>query len=93
MNTKGVHREVESEGRCRQISGLTNRNHMRLCAGIRLQDKLKSNSYSEQHTINVTDTRRERVRSYLGRSHGHDNLMYFIVMVETRFIVRSQPRP
>ena len=28
--TKGVHREVESEGRWRQISGLTNRNHMRL---------------------------------------------------------------
>ena len=29
-NIKGVHREVESEGRCRQISGLTNRNHIRL---------------------------------------------------------------
>ena len=28
--TKGVHREVESEGRWRQNSGLTNRNHMRL---------------------------------------------------------------
>ena len=28
--TKGVHREVESEGRWRQISGLTNRNHIRL---------------------------------------------------------------
>ena len=27
---KGVHREVESEGRWRQISGLTNRNHIRL---------------------------------------------------------------
>ena len=29
-NTKGVHREVVSEGRWRQISGLTNRNHIRL---------------------------------------------------------------
>ena len=29
-NTKGVHCEVESEGGCRQISGLTNRNRMRL---------------------------------------------------------------
>ncbi|WP_415946184.1 reverse transcriptase domain-containing protein [Selenomonas montiformis] len=27
---KGVHREAESERRCRQISGLTNRNHIRL---------------------------------------------------------------
>ena len=27
---KGVHREVESEGSRRQISGLTNRNHIRL---------------------------------------------------------------
>ena len=83
---------MESEGRCRQISGLTNpkglasrrRNHMRLCAGVRLPYKLKSNSYLEQHIINVADTRRERVRSYLGRSHGHGNLMYFIDMVETR---------
>lgn len=29
-NIKGVHREVESEGRWRQISGLTDRNHIRL---------------------------------------------------------------
>uniref|UniRef100_UPI004057A865 hypothetical protein n=1 Tax=Acetatifactor sp. TaxID=1872090 RepID=UPI004057A865 len=28
--TKGVHCEVESEGSWRQISGLTNRNHIRL---------------------------------------------------------------
>ncbi len=28
--TKGVHCEVESEGRWRQISGLTNRNYIRL---------------------------------------------------------------
>ena len=28
--TKGVHREMESEGRCKQISGLTKRNHIRL---------------------------------------------------------------
>ena len=32
------------------------------------------------------------MRSYLGRSHGHDHLMYFIVMVETRFIVLRQLR-
>ena len=27
-DSKGVYREVESEGNCKQISGLTNRNHI-----------------------------------------------------------------
>ena len=44
--TKGVHREVESEGRRRQTSGLTDRNHIRLQLRIRLPNKLKSNNYS-----------------------------------------------
>lgn len=56
-----------------QISGLTNRNHMRLCIGISPLDRMKSNSYSEQCIIYVADIWRERVRSYLGRSHGHGN--------------------
>lgn len=29
LNGKGVHREVGSEGSCRQSAGLTNRNHIR----------------------------------------------------------------
>ena len=73
LNTKGVHREVEYEGRYRQISDLTNRNHMRLCAGISPQNRIKSNIYSEQCIIYVIDTWRERVRSYLGRYHEHGN--------------------
>ena len=62
-NTKGVHREVESEGRCRQISGLTNRNHIRLQLRIRLPYKLKSNNYSELTVVNVADgwERKKRV--------------------------------
>ena len=28
LNSKGVYREVESEGSCKQISGLTDRNHI-----------------------------------------------------------------
>ena len=67
--SKGVHREVESEGRWRQISGLTNRNHIRLQLRIRLQDKLKSNNYSELTVVNVADIWRERNVWYLGRSH------------------------
>ena len=66
--TKGVHREVESEGRWRQISGLTNRNHIRLQLGIRLHYKPKSNNYSELTGVNVADIWRERNVWYLGRS-------------------------
>ncbi|OYO84863.1 hypothetical protein CG709_14825 [Lachnotalea glycerini] len=62
---------MESEGRCRQISGLTNRNHIRLQLRIRLQDKSKSNNYSELTVVNVADRWRGRLRPYLGRSHGH----------------------
>ena len=68
LNTKGVHREVESEGRCRQISGLTNRNHIRLQLGIRLQNKLKSNNYSELTVVNVADIWGESDVWYQGRS-------------------------
>lgn len=66
--TKGVHREVESEGRWRQISGLTNRNHIRLKLRIRLHIKLKSNNYSELTVVNVADRWRERNVRYQGRS-------------------------
>ena len=64
--TKGVHREVESEGRWWQISGLTNRNHIRLQLRIRLQNKLMSNYYSELTIVNVADTWRESDVWYQG---------------------------
>ena len=66
--TKGVHCEVESEGRWRQISGLTNRNHIRLQLRIRLHNKPKSNNYSELTVVNVADIWRERNVWYQGRS-------------------------
>ena len=59
---------MESEGRWRQISGLTNRNHIRLQLRIRLHYKLKSNNYSELTVVNVTDRWRERNVWYQGRS-------------------------
>ena len=74
--TKGVHREVESEGRWRQISGLTNRNHIRLQLRIRLQHKLKSNNYSELTVVNVADRWRERNVWYLGRSRQQAETAY-----------------
>ena len=66
--TKGVHREVKSEGRWRQISGLTYRNHIRLQLRIRLHNKPKSNNYSESTVVNVADIWRERNVWYQGRS-------------------------
>lgn len=44
---KGVVREDESEGRRRQISGLTNRNHIRPHMRARLRIKSKPNDYTE----------------------------------------------
>ena len=38
-----------------QISGLTNRNHIRLQLRIRLPNKSKSNNYSELTVVNIND--------------------------------------
>ena len=51
-----------------QISGLTNRNHIRLQLRIRLHNKSKSNNYSELTVVNVADIWRERNVWYQGRS-------------------------
>ena len=51
-----------------QISGLTNRNKIRLHLRIRLHDKPKFNNYSELTVLNVAYGRRERNMWYLGRS-------------------------
>ena len=51
-----------------QISGLTNRNHMRLWLRIRLPNKSKSNSYSELIMVDVADIWRESDVWYQGRS-------------------------
>jgi hypothetical protein len=50
-------------------------------------------NYSETYDVYVADRWKERLRSYLGRSHGHiQNNKIFAGMVETRFIMRSQQR-
>ena len=58
---------------------------------IRLLNKSKSKSYAESFAVDVAGRWRERLRSYLGRSHRHEDL--FRSMVETRFTVRSQQKP
>ena len=72
---KGVHREVESEGSRMweqtnhgQISGLTNRNHIRLCMRVSLPHKMKPDSYTESCAVNAADGWRERNVWYPGRS-------------------------
>ena len=44
------------------------KSHMRLCMRIRLQDKPKSNNYTESCMIDEADIWRERNVWYLGRS-------------------------
>ena len=51
-----------------QISGLTDRNHIRLCMRVRLQSKPKPDNYTESRMVNVADRWRERDVWYPGRS-------------------------
>ena len=51
-----------------QISGLTDRNHIRPCVRVRLLNKLKPNNYTESCMVNVADRWRERNVWYPGRS-------------------------
>ena len=51
-----------------QISGLTDRNHIRLCMRVRLQSKPKPDNYTESCMVNVADGWRERNVWYPGRS-------------------------
>jgi hypothetical protein len=51
-----------------QISGLTNRNHIKLFMRVRLSLKSKPNSYTESCMVDVADGWRERTCEYPGRS-------------------------
>jgi hypothetical protein len=59
----------------------------------KVAQQTKAQNYPEAYGVNVADRWKERLRSYLGRSHGHnESNKTFAVMVEIRFIMRSQPR-
>lgn len=51
-----------------QISGLTDRNHIRPCVRVRLLNKSKPNNHTESRMVNVADRWRERDVWYPGRS-------------------------
>ena len=89
---KGVHREVESEGSRRQIFAPRNTNHIR---HIRRDELAKQSEIQKLHgrrSVDVAETRGEGYLSYHGRSHGHAETEYE-AWIETRFAMRSQPRP
>ena len=72
FNTKGVHREKESEGSWigniltyGKISGLTNRNHIEDHASLLI--KPKTDNYTESCMANVADGWKERNVWYPGR--------------------------
>ena len=70
-NSKGVHREVESERSWRQTSDLTYRNFIQgIWPWMRLQDKSKSHSYSEYGWCKWSGYKMERISPYPRRSHG-----------------------
>ena len=66
---KGVRRETGSEGRRRQSSGPTNRNLVRPQMRVRLQRKLKPDSYTESSAVNKAGRWSERMCEYPGRSY------------------------
>jgi len=67
--SKGVHREVESEGSWRQSPDLTNRNRIEGHLGwVSLQNKTKPDRCPERQGVNAAGTWDEGLRSYLGRS-------------------------
>jgi len=89
---KGVHREVESEGSQRQISAPRNTNHIRHNWWDEFAKQNEIQRLHGRRSVDVAETWRESYLSYHGRSHGHAETEVWS-MVETRFIMRSQPRP
>jgi hypothetical protein len=75
--SKGVHREVESEGSWRQSSDPRNTNIIRrISHRVRLQNKSKPKSYPDVENVNGAGTWNERESSYRGRSHGQAETEY-----------------
>lgn len=68
-NGKGVVGDNKSEGsRMANLWSDEQKSHIRLYVGVRLPNKSKPNNYTELHTVNVADRRRERNVWYPGRS-------------------------
>ena len=67
--SKGVHREVESEGSWRQTSAPRNTNHIRRNRWDEITKQIKVQKLYGHRDVNVAGTWREGYLSYHGRSH------------------------
>ena len=69
-NGMGVHREVESEGSRRQISGLRNTNRIRHETWDKTAFQVKVQKLHGHVSVNTAGRWNESEGSYRGRSHG-----------------------
>lgn len=90
--SKGVHREVESEGSWRQSSGPRNTNIIRQKSLGEFAIHNKAPRLHGSGTVNNAGRWNESLLSYRGRSHRRVETEVRNA-VETRFAVRSQPKP
>ena len=94
--SKGVHREVESEGSWRQSSGPRNTNSIRHILWDEFATLNEILKLHRHRSVNTAGIWNESYLSYHGRSHGRAETTPIAIggnTVETRFIVRSQPKP
>ena len=75
--SKGVHREVESEGSWRQSSDPRNTNIIRHKMWDESANTKRSPiNYTDTSGVNVAGTWNESYASYRGRSHGRDGVNF-----------------
>jgi len=72
--SKGVHREMESEGSWRQNSDQGTRTSLGIGYGMSLLNKTKSNLLHRRTSVDDVGTWNESESSYRGRSHGREEI-------------------
>ena len=92
VKSKGVHREVESEGSWRQSSGPRNTNIIRHKLWDELAKQREVQRLHGHSSVNDAGRWNESLSSYRGRSHRRAETLS-MKQVEIRFTVRSQPGP
>ena len=78
VESKGVHREVESEESLMQISALRNTNLIRHKRWDEITKQIKVQRLHGHRNVDEAETWKESVLSYHGRSHGLIRLFFFV---------------
>ena len=76
VDSKGVHREVESEESLRQISALRNTNLIRHKRWDKITHQIKVQRLHRHRNVNEAETWKESILPYHGRSHGLISLFF-----------------